>query len=109
MTLLNLLATELIVWTADEPTPKPTMPGFQGDENMVTPGVIGFFLTFVVMVAAVLLIIDMVRRVRRVNYRVEIREKLEAELAAEAAGSAAATEGGPTVSETEEVKPRPEG
>ena len=105
MTLMTQLVTDLIVWTADEPTPVPTMPGFKGDENMVTPGVIGFFLTFVVMVAVVLLIIDMVRRVRRVNYRAEIREKLEAELAAEGAGENASV----TTTATDETKARPEG
>ena len=105
MTLMTQLVTDLIVWTADEPTPVPTMPGFKGDENMVTPGVIGFFLTFVVMVAVVLLIIDMVRRVRRVNYRAEIREKLEAELAAEGAAENTSV----TTTATDETKPRPEG
>lgn len=104
MTFLTQLATTVIVWTADEPIPVPTMPGFQGDENLVTPGVIGFFLTFLVMVAAVLLIIDMVRRVRRVNYRGEIREKLEAELAAE--GEQDAVE---PASDTDETTPRPAG
>ena len=105
MTLMTQLVTDLIVWTADEPTPVPTMPGFKGDENMVTPGVIGFFLTFVVMVAVVLLIVDMVRRVRRVNYRAEIREKLEAEIAAEGAGEDAPVPAAPT----DGTKPRPEG
>ena len=104
MTFLNLLTTGLIVWTVDEPTPVPTMPGFNGDENMVTPGVIGFFLTFAVMVAAVFLIIDMVRRVRRVNYRAEVREKLEAELAAEGEGESPAE-----AAAQAETKPRPEG
>jgi len=105
MTLMTQLVTDLIVWTVDEPTPQPTMPGFTGDENMVTPGVIGFFLTFVVMVAVVLLIVDMVRRVRRVNYRAEIREKLEAELAAEATEENASV----TTTPADETKPRPEG
>ena len=103
MTLMTQLVSDLIVWTADEPTPVPTMPGFQGDENMVTPGVIGFFLTFVVMVVVVLLIIDMVRRVRRVNYRAEIREKLEAELAAESTEDASVT-----TTANDGTKPRPE-
>jgi flagellar biosynthesis/type III secretory pathway M-ring protein FliF/YscJ len=51
----------------------------QFDPNLVTPGVWGFVLTFVVMVIAVVLILDMVRRVRRVNYRAEVRAQLEAE------------------------------
>lgn len=54
------------------------------DPNDVTPGVAGFLLTIVIMGIVVLLVFDMVRRVRRVNYRSEIRERLEAEAAAEA-------------------------
>ena len=49
------------------------------DPNLVTPGVWGFVLTFLVMVVVVLLILDMVRRIRRVNYRAEVRSQLEAE------------------------------
>ncbi len=49
------------------------------DPNLVTPGVWGFVLTFAVMVVVVLLILDMVRRIRRVNYRAEVRAQLEAE------------------------------
>lgn len=105
MTLLTQLATIPIVFTANEPTPAPAPPAFEGDPNMVTPGVIGFFLTFVVMIAVVLLIIDMVRRIRRVNYRSEVREKLEAELAAQAE----AGESLPDADGAAATKPRPEG
>ena len=49
------------------------------DPNSVTPGVWGFVLTFLIMVVVVLLVLDMVRRIRRVNYRAEVREQLEAE------------------------------
>jgi uncharacterized membrane protein YcjF (UPF0283 family) len=49
------------------------------DPNDVTPGVAGFALTFIVMVVVLLLIFDMVRRIRRVNYRAEVRQQLEAE------------------------------
>ncbi|MFB2556550.1 hypothetical protein [Herbiconiux liangxiaofengii] len=63
---------------ADEQTPDP---------DSVTPGIVGFIVTFLIAVATLLLVIDMVRRVRRVNYRAQVREELEAELAAkEAAG-----------------------
>lgn len=51
------------------------------DENSVTPGWVGFAITFGVAVITVLIVIDMVRRVRRVRYRGEIRERLEAERA----------------------------
>ena len=54
------------------------------DPNKVyySPGVIGFVAVFLMMVAATFLIIDMVRRVRRVRYRQEIQEKLASETAA---------------------------
>jgi hypothetical protein len=51
------------------------------DADAVTPGVIGFVLTFVVAAATVLLVLDMVRRIRRVRYREQVREQLAAEQA----------------------------
>ena len=74
----GVLASYVIVWMAD-PTPGPTPVEFTGDENAVTPGVIGFVATAFIAVAAVLLIIDMNRRVRRVRYRAEAQEKIAAE------------------------------
>ena len=55
------------------------IPPIEVDPVLVTPGVVGFIFTFLVMVAALLLILDMARRVRRVRYREEIREKLDRE------------------------------
>lgn len=54
------------------------------DPNKVynSPGVIGFTAVFLMMIAATLLILDMVKRVRRVRYRSEIQEKLAGEAAA---------------------------
>lgn len=78
-----------LLWLST-PTPSP-LPGFEGDPDMVTPGVIGFVVTFLVAAATVLLIIDMTRRVRRVRYREEVREELEAELEAAATASGAPT------------------
>ena len=49
------------------------------DPNTVTPGVIGFIITFLVAAVTVLLILDMTRRVRRLRYRSEIAEQLDAE------------------------------
>jgi hypothetical protein len=58
------------------------------DQNSVTPGWVGFAITFGVAAVVVALCIDLVRRVRRVRYRGEIREQLEAErAAADRAGS----------------------
>lgn len=57
------------------------------EDDKVTPGVIGFIATAGVAIVVVLLIIDMTRRVRRVNQRAMIREQLEAELAAKESGA----------------------
>jgi uncharacterized membrane protein YcjF (UPF0283 family) len=62
-------------------TPSP-VPTSNVNEDLVTPGVWGFAITALVMVAVILLIIDMVRRMRRLNYRAEIRQRLEDEAAA---------------------------
>ena len=53
------------------------IPAIEVDPNSVTPGVIGFIMTFGVMIAVLLLALDMVRRVRRVRYRQEIADKLD--------------------------------
>jgi len=67
---MNLLA--LITKTAtDEPTAIST-----------SPGTIGWVFTFFIAVAAVLLIADMVRRIRKVRYRAEIQEEISEEEAA---------------------------
>lgn len=63
------------------------IPAIEVNPVMVTPGVIGFVATFGVGIASLLLILDMVRRVRRVRYREEIAAKLDAEEAAAKAGS----------------------
>ena len=64
------------VWLAATPSPSPS--GAPSDDA-VTPGVVGFAVTFFIAVAAILLIVDMTRRIRRVRYRAEIAEKLDAE------------------------------
>ena len=67
------------------PTPSPA-PTSGVPDDLVTPGVWGFVITFLLVVAVVLLIVDMVRRIRRVTYRAQVQEQLAAEkLAAEAA------------------------
>jgi len=62
------------------------IPAIEVNPVMVTPGVVGFIATFGVGIASLLLILDMVRRVRRVRYREEISAKLDAEEAAARAG-----------------------
>lgn len=54
------------------------------DPNLVSPGVVGFFATLFVAGMTVLLVFDMVRRIRRSRYREEVGIQLDAE-AAEAA------------------------
>lgn len=49
------------------------------DDTWYSPGVIGFIATFSMGGAAVLIVFDLVRRVRRVRYRAEISEKLDLE------------------------------
>ena len=49
------------------------------DDTWYSPGVVGFAATFSMAAAAVLIIFDLVRRVRRVRYRAEISEKLDLE------------------------------
>ena len=44
-----------------------------------SPGVVGFLAVFLMMLAATFLILDMVKRVRRVRYREEIKAKLAEE------------------------------
>lgn len=65
-----------MLWLATPP------PGDDIDPNIVTPGVWGFVLTFAVIVAVVILVIDMSRRTRRLRYRAEAIAKLDAEEAA---------------------------
>lgn len=55
------------------------IPAIEVDPNSVTPGVVGFLATLFVAVGVLVIITDMVRRVRRVRYRSEINEKLDAE------------------------------
>ncbi|WP_378147054.1 hypothetical protein ACFJGV_04145 [Cnuibacter sp. UC19_7] len=82
-----LLASATTAWLlADDTTPDP---------DTVTPGVVGFIVTFLVAAVTVLLVIDMVRRVRRVNYREKVRMELEEELAAQNRGDKGAGSGTP--------------
>ena len=55
-----MLATLLLAATPS-PTPTPKIP----NADLVTPGVWGFVITLLIAVATILLIWDMMRRVRR--------------------------------------------
>lgn len=53
------------------------------DPELVSPGVVGFIATVLVSGLTLLLLLDMVRRMRRVNMRADIKAKLDAEEAAD--------------------------
>ncbi|WP_255767835.1 hypothetical protein [Pseudarthrobacter sulfonivorans] len=66
------------------PTPLPTPSLRDGiTEDQITPGLWGFIMTAFFVLATTLLIVDMVRRIRRVRYRGQVEEERQA--AAEAA------------------------
>jgi len=56
-----------------------------------SPGIIGFLGTFILVIGALAIIFDMVRRIRRINYRAQIKERLAAEQAEYDAKSVAAS------------------
>lgn len=74
---------------SETPMPTPTMTVAP---EAVTPGFVGFAVIVVILVAVILLIWDMNRRIRRVRYREEVREELDAEEAARAADRATETD-----------------
>lgn len=78
----------LAVWLA-EVTPTPTPSPSDVDPLLVTPGPWGFAVIALVGVAVILLVWDMLRRIRRGRYRSEIREQLDAEEQAAKQGDAA--------------------
>lgn len=55
------------------------------DPQMVSPGPVGFIAIAFVGAVTVLLLLDMVRRMRKVNMRADINAKLDAEEASESA------------------------
>ena len=91
MSILTDVYTRVVVALSQTETPAP-VPGFGGDENLVTPTWVGFAMTFLVAAATVLLVLDMTKRIRRTRYREEIR----AQLAAEATEAGATAAGGET-------------
>ena len=73
----------LLIALATPPAPAPTpslRPGL--DPDQVTPGLLGFLLTAFIVVLTALLIVDMVRRIRRVRYRAQVEEERAAAEAA---------------------------
>ena len=70
-----------LLWLAATPTPSMTV-----NPDDVTPGVIGFAAIGVAAVRVIFLAIDMLRRIRRAQYRVDVNEQLDAEERAAAEG-----------------------
>ncbi|WP_309616716.1 hypothetical protein [Salinibacterium sp.] len=87
---MTVFASLVILWADSTPTP---VPAYEGDVNLITPGVVGFAVTFLIAIATVLLLVDMSRRVRRVRYRSEIREQIAIEQAEEAIAASDAQPG----------------
>lgn len=85
------MPTLLTALTAATPAPSPEntlRPGL--DPSQVSPGLIGFLMTFVLTAAVVLLVIDFNRRNRRLRYRAQYAEQRVAQERAAAEGSSAA-------------------
>lgn len=76
----TVMVGAVALWLGAAPTPSPSPTGV--DDDAVTPGWLGFTAMFLVGVAVLLLVVDMVRRIRRVRYRAEVNEQLDAEEAA---------------------------
>jgi len=93
--------------TTPAPTPTPSLrPGLS--EDQVTPGLLGFLLTAFIVVLTALLIVDMVRRIRRVRYRAQVEAEREAAEEPEEAGQAGAAGAGGTVFPADDGVSRPE-
>lgn len=75
----------LLIALATTPAPAPSPSLREGlSQDQVTPGLLGFLLTAFIVVLTAFLIVDMVRRIRRVRYRAQVEEERAA--AGEAAG-----------------------
>lgn len=75
-TVLEEARTALVLAASSSPVPTP---GPEFNEDTVTPGLFGFVTMLVIALAAVLLALDMVRRVRRTTYSAQVKERLDAE------------------------------
>lgn len=73
----------LLLVLAATPSPLPTPSLREGiSEDQITPGLWGFIMTAFFVLATTLLIVDMVRRIRRVRYRAQVEEERQAAAAA---------------------------
>jgi flagellar biosynthesis/type III secretory pathway M-ring protein FliF/YscJ len=84
----HAIAVILSAATTPTPTPSPS----EVDPDIVTPGVVGFLVTAFVAIAVILLVWDMMRRIRRGRVRADIQEELDAEEQAARATEATETD-----------------
>jgi hypothetical protein len=75
---------DAIIAAAVTPSPTPSAP----PPELVTPGPWGFLVIALLTLAVVLLVLDMLRRIRRARYREEVAAELDAEEQARAATEA---------------------
>lgn len=81
MTLsLALLIGVLTTAHGDPLNPDPSVSADPAN-TFYSPGLIGFLGTFILVVGAIVIIFDMVRRIRRMTYRAQIQERLADEQA----------------------------
>ncbi len=84
----------LLLALATTPSPLPTPSLREGvSEDQITPGLWGFIMTAFFVLATTLLIVDMVRRIRRVRYRAQVEEEGMAAAAAADVDAADAHDG----------------
>ena len=84
----------LLLALATTPSPLPTPSLREGvSEDQITPGLWGFIMTAFFVLATTLLIVDMVRRIRRVRYRAQVEEERMAAAAAADVDAADAHDG----------------
>lgn len=85
----------LALLAGDPLNPNPTA-SVDPANTFYSPGIIGFLGTFILVIGAVAIVWDMVRRIRRVNYRAQIKERIASEQAEYEAksGKAAGSSGG---------------
>ena len=94
----------LLTALATTPAPAPSPSLREGlSQDQVTPGLLGFLLTAFIVVLTALLIVDMVRRIRRVRYRAQVEEERAA------AAEAAANDGAPQAAGTGDAAGQPDG
>lgn len=83
-------------WVASTQTPGPAEPELQEgvDPDSVTPGVLGFLVTLVAVLACIPLFLSMTKKIRGVQHRGRLEAEAEAEAGAAPAAGGAPADGG---------------